>query len=100
MATLPTAFLIREMAVIPMLMNNAEVWLGMKKKTLKDLDTVQLKFLRLVLTVGTGCPIPMLYAKTGTMLMSNRVLLKKLAFLHHVATLPLSTLARQVYEIE
>ena len=34
------------------------------------------------------------------MLMANRVLLRKLLFLHHVATLPLNTLARQVYEWE
>ena len=99
-ASLPTAFMIWEMAVIPMLLNNADVWLGMKKKTMKELDKLQLKFLRLILAVGTGCPIPMLYAETGTMLMSNRVLLRKLLFLHHVATLPLSTLARQVYERE
>ena len=42
----------------------------------------------------------MLYAETGTMLMSNRVLLRKLLFLHHVATLSPNTLARQVYERE
>ena len=100
LASLPTAFMIWEMAVIPMLLNNAEVWVGMNKRTLKELDKLQLKFLRLILAVGTGCPIPMLYAETGTMLMSNRVLLRKLLFLHHVATLSPNTLARQVYERE
>ena len=34
------------------------------------------------------------------MLMSNRVLLKKMLFLHHVATLPPHTLARQVFDWE
>ena len=99
-ASLPTAFLLWEMAVVPMLTHNCEVWIDMSKKTLKELDKVQHKFLRVALAVGTGCPIPKLYTETGTMLMSNRVLLRKMLFLHHVATLPPSTLARQVYDWE
>ena len=97
-ASLKTVSIIWEMAVIPMLTHNAEVWFGMSKKTLKDLDKVQHKFLRVALAVGTGCPIPKLYSETGTMLMSNRVLLKKMLFLHHVASLSSNTLARQVYD--
>ena len=99
-ASLATAFLIWEMAVIPMMIHNSECWVNMSKKTLKELDKIQLKFLRVALAVGTGCPIPMLYAETGTMLMVNRVLQRKILFLHHVATLSPGTLGRQVYDWE
>ena len=42
----------------------------------------------------------MLYAKTGTMLMGYRILLRKMLFLWHVANLPPNTLANQVYQRE
>ena len=64
------------------------------------LDKCQLRFLRVTLAVGTGCPIPQLYAQTGTMMMANRILLRKLLFLWHVANLGSDTLARQTYERE
>ena len=42
----------------------------------------------------------MLYAKTGTMLISFRILLRKMLFLWHVANLAPNTLANQVYQRE
>ena len=95
-----TAFLIWESAVISMLLHNSEVFIGMSSKTLKELDKCQLRFLRVTLAVGTGCPIPQLYAQTGTMMMANRILLRKILFLWHVASLGSDTLARQSYKRE
>ena len=42
----------------------------------------------------------MMYAHTGTQLMSNRVLLRKILMLWHVANLPTNTLANQTYRRE
>ena len=61
---------------------------------------MQLKYLRLSLAVSRSCPIPMLYHQTGTLMMSNRILQRKLLILHHVATLPVSTLARDFYDTQ
>ena len=82
--------MILEMAVVHMLTHKAEMLKDMKKKTLKELDKIQLKFLGLALGVGTGCPIPFLYSETGPMLMSNKVIYKKMFYLHHVAIFPLT----------
>ena len=98
--SLSTAFLIYETTVIPMLLTNAETFISMSSKTLKELDKAQLRFLRIVLAIGTGCPIPFLYAFTGTKLMFWRVLEKKLLFIWHVANLGPNTLARETYERE
>ena len=89
-----------ENIVIPAVLSQAETWIGIKQKTIKDLEKMQLKFLRLILGVGTGCPIPMMYAHTGTQLMANRVLLRKILMLWHVANLPTNTLANQTYRRE
>ena len=76
------------------------MWVNIKSKTIKLLDKLQLKFLRVCLSVSRSTPIPMLYHQTGTLFMSNRILWKKLNLLHHVATLPEGTLARDFYDAQ
>ena len=71
------AFSLWEQASVPSLLHGAEVWTDIKQKTLKLLDKVQLKFLRVCLSVSRSCPIPMLLQQTGTLFMSNRILLKQ-----------------------
>ena len=89
-----------EAAVLPMLLYNAETWMSISKSTLNELEDIQKRFYRCLMSVGSGCPIPSLYLETGGMLMSNRILLKKLLFLHHLATLPETSLAKEVYNLQ
>ena len=89
-----------EMAVIPMLTNNAECWQDVSSKTIDELDKIQLMFLRCLLAVGSGCPTPALFAATGTLKMEWRILEKKLLFLHHVASLPDTDLAKEIYNVQ
>jgi hypothetical protein len=65
---------ISEMAVIPMLINNADVVC--------------------LLAVGSGCPTPVLSHR-----MKWRILEKKLLFIHHVASLPDSALSKDIYKV-
>ena len=88
-----------EMSCIPMLLHAAGTWIGVKTKTLKELEKLQLKHLRVSLAVGTGAPIPLLYSETGTMTIKSRVMKMKLMMLHHVATLPVGSLARDCYDV-
>ena len=97
---LTTGLLLWEMSVIPMLMNNAECWLQMNDSTLKLLNSIQNNFLKCLMAVGQGCPTPSLYWSTGTLLMVNRILQKKCLFVHHLATLPPDSLAREVFELQ
>ena len=60
--SLSTAFIVYEMKRCCYTLHNSETWINMKKKTLKELDKIQLRFLHIALGVGTGCTIPMLYA--------------------------------------
>ena len=92
------AFDLWEMAIVPCLLHNAETWTNITSKSLKLLDKIQAKYLRLVLAVGQGCPIVTMYTETATLLMSNRILLKKLIFMFHISNLPIGTLARDFYE--
>lgn len=76
-----------EMSVIPYLTNNSESWTGLPMAAVEDLDGLQNLFDRVLLQVPAGCPKPMLFWDVKGLLMSNRILKKKLLFLHHVATL-------------
>ena len=88
-----------EMSVIPMLLFASEVFSEMPKKTMKKLEEVNSLFLANLLGVSKrGCPEVSLYLKTGSLNMTNRVLLQKLLSFHHIATLPVDSLARECYE--
>ena len=89
-----------EMAILPMLLYNCETSYDMSKNTLDMLEGLQLKFLRSVLAVGSGCPLSLLYSETGMICMELRILEKKLNFLHHLYHLPSSALAKEVLEIQ
>ena len=89
-----------EMAVLPMLLNNADCWQEVSKKTIEELDKLHIMFLRCLFAVGSGCPKPSLFWETGSIRMKFMILQRKLLFLHHVATLPDTALAKQIYTVQ
>ena len=97
---LATGLLIWESAVVPRLLYNAEVWIDVSDKTIKQLENIQLRFYRTLFAVGSGCPLPIIYWDTGGMLMKYRILKQKLLFYHHLANLPTSSLAGEIFEVQ
>ena len=85
-----------EMAVLPMLLFNSECWLEIGKPAINTLEHLQYTFLRCILGVGSGCPLPLLLSETGMILMELRVLKKKLMFLHHLFNLEQGSLAKEI----
>jgi hypothetical protein len=86
--------------VLPFLLNNCESWTGVSETTIGVLDNLQNQFYRTLLNVPLGTPTPALYWECGGMLMKNRIIKKKLIFLHHIATLEKTALAFQIYEAQ
>ena len=89
-----------EAAVLPKLLFNSSCWLDISTPTMQELESLQLDFYRCLLAVGSGCPIPSLYWETGGFMMKYRILQAKLLLLHHIATLPGDSLAREMYEVQ
>ena len=83
-----------------MLLYNGETFIGMSKKTLKELDNFFNYFLRKILRVCTGCPIPNLYWQTGCLKAGNVILKKKLNFAHHLSNLPVGSLGWDFYDLQ
>ena len=94
-------FEIFEMSIIPMLLFGAECFDPIPKKTLDSLNRFSNSFLRLALGLPkNGGIISSLYFDTGTLLISNRILLAKMIFTHHLATLPEQSLAKDFYNTQ
>ena len=89
-----------ELAVIPMLLFNSECWIGITNQHLTELETLQKRFLKTLMAVGSGCPTPSLYWETGTVGMKWRIIRSKLIFYHHLLTLPETSLANEVLKIQ
>ena len=85
-----------ELAVIPFLLNNAGTWMGIQEKTIELLKEIQKVFLQRILKVKTVA-IPLMYWDLGQLLMTNRILKRKLLLIHHLANLEENALSKQVY---
>ena len=81
-----------ELAVLPMLLYNAECW---QEETTQHLENLQKKFYKCLFAVGSGCPTTALYVETGGIMIKYRILMKKLMFLHH-----LSTFDREIFDVQ
>lgn len=64
------------------------------------LDNIQNEFLRNLLDTPRACPTPSLMWETGTSMMTNRIIKKKLIFYHHLTHLSEDSLAWQVGQIQ
>ena len=86
-------------SVLSSLLSGCEVWMDMSPKTLKKLEDTNSLFLPNLFGVSKrGCPTVSLYSESSTLLISNQILLTQLLFLHHIATLPRTALANEIYQ--
>ena len=95
-----TALKIWEMAVLPTLLNSAECWMEIPHKALEKLNKLQETFYRVILKAGKCCPIPGLYWFTGGIFMKNKIIMKKLMFLHHLIKLKKTSLVSEILEVQ
>ena len=94
---LVTGIEIWNMAVMPFLFSNCECWIDIPKKAMNILSNLQCSFLRSLYATPKGCPTMALFWDSGTLLVQNYIILRKLMFLHHLIHLPDSALAKQIY---
>ena len=94
------AFNIFELAIVPMVSYNCESWLEIGKRTIKVLDELFHFFCRTMFRIGVGCPKTSFYWQSGSLKFKNIILEKKLNFIFHLANLPVSSLGRQVFDLQ
>ena len=92
---LVTGIEIWNMAVMPFLFSNCECWIDIPKKAMNILSNLQCSFLRSLYATPKGCPTMALFWDSGTLLVQNYIMLRKLMFLHHLIQLPYADLDKQ-----
>ena len=94
------AFTIWDAAIIPMILHNAEMFTNMRKKTLNLLKNLFNEFYRAIFRISSGCPQVGYYWEVGALEVDQIIIQKKLMFYHHLANLPLQSVAREVFDIQ
>ena len=94
---LETALILWEACCLPSLLHWAGTWVEMSRETERRLNSLQQWFLRLVLQVGQGAPLPSLYWDFTCLDMGLRVDREKLMLALHCRRLGEDSLAGKVY---
>ena len=92
-----TALMLWEVCCIPSLLHGAGTWTEISAKTEKQLNRCQNWFVRLILQVGPGTPLPSLSWDFSLLDMGLRVKLEKIWLVLHIRNLPDDSLAKKVY---
>ena len=87
-----------ELAILPSLLNNSEVWVEISEASMKRLSELQYLFARTLFQVGKGTPKPALLVQTALLGMSQRIMMRKLTFVNALKHMSEDTLARQILE--
>ena len=95
---LDSASMLWEACCIPSILHGAGTWVEMGPRSTRRLNKLQNWFLRLVLQVGPGTPLPALLWDQGMLDMEMRVWREKLVLAHHITGMDEESLARQMYE--
>ena len=84
----------------PFLYFNCECWVELPRKAVRILNQLQSSFFCQLFQVPQTCPIPAYLWDTCSLKPENYIILRKLLFLHHLATLPDQSLAKEVYLLQ
>ena len=86
-----------ELAILPTLLYNSEMWVDIPKVAEETLEDLQFFFVRLILRVPQGTPKVSLQSETGLLSMRLRIWKRKCLLIHHIKNMGEETLAKQVY---
>ena len=91
---------IYELALLPSLLNNADVWVELNTSSVSKLDALQNAMFRNLFGVPAATPIPLLRFDLGSLTMEERVNKKKLNLLYHLKSLKNESLAGEIFELQ
>ena len=87
-----------ELSIIPSLMFNSEMWVGISEESIGQLENIQNLFLRNLLDTPFSTTKPAMKWDTGILSMKTRIMKNKLVFVNAIKHLDDDCLAKQIYE--
>ena len=85
-----------ELAIIPALLNNGGTWEVLDKRVKKELDDIQLFFLRQILAVPKSVPKPALIYESNLMKMKYRLFGRQINLVKHIFSHDEENLSKQI----
>ena len=85
--TLLIMFLLYKTMFIPMLIFNCQAWSHLSQDNLDTLQTLQLKFLKLILWLPMSTSNAFIFLEFGILPLTHEIQKRRLLFLHHIVTL-------------
>ena len=80
------AILLRESLFINSVLSSSEVWYGITKQEMKDLENLDLSLLRRILNAPFSVPAEALYLELGILNLETIIKARRLNYLHYLAT--------------
>ena len=81
-----TAILLRESMFLNGILTNAEIWYGLTKSDMKELEDLDISLLRKILNSKCSVPAEALYLELGCLNINTIIKARRLNFLHYLVT--------------
>ena len=89
-----------ELAILPMILNNAGTWDLIRPDTNKKLNSLQNMLLQYLLQTPRSTPAPALAWDFGILPMEYKIIFKKLCLAKHILSFDNNVLAKQIFETQ
>ena len=82
------ALMLRKSLLISSVLINCEVWYGLSKQDIKELEEIDLMFFRQLFRVPRTTPSVSFYLETGSLTFGMLIKMRRLKYLHYLINLP------------
>ena len=87
MFSIETLMLLYRCIFLAIVLYNAQAWSNLTAKNIRDLQVVQLRYLKRMLHAPTSTSNVVTFLETGTLPIENEIHVRQLTFLHHIINL-------------
>ena len=95
---LSSALLLYKVIFLAAVLFNSQAWTNITKSQIKQLTTIQLKYLKRTLQVPNSTPNAFTFLELGVLPIEYEIHRRQLMFLHHIHTLPVDDPVNKVFQ--
>ena len=96
--SIPTLLLLYQSMFLQVILCDAQAWTNLTEKNIKDLQTIQLRYLKRMMHAPQSTPNPFTFLETGCLPVEYVIHVKQITFLHHILTLRCDDPVRKAYK--
>ena len=94
------ALLLRDSIFLSSVLTNSEVWYGLTKSDIEELETLDKSLMRNFFKVSTSTPVAGLYLESGSVRISTLIKARRINYLHYPLKLPNSDMLSEFFSTQ